>query len=602
MRRTAILAFLVGIVAAILLQLGLFALDAWPMAAGEFLGPDSYMRLTRTLACRGGLGCPDGVVPGVNAPFGYILHWPWLVDRILMALAAPFTPLLGFSSGVAVSGYILGPLLEVVAIGLLVLGGKSLLESELALVGLLAAVQLWSMFAFLSGRPDHHGLQVTLFAGFLVLLVRALTSEDGVRSNYLAGIFAGMAFWASTEALVTIPPLLGVPAVLWIAHGERKAAALNRRIAAAVLAILSLGLLVDGPEPNRWSPDFDRFSVVHVTLFALFALSWAGLERLRIPTWPRRLGVLLLAAILTAAILVRLFPGIQGGPMADLPPELWPLWLDHTAEFIPLLESADPIKVIVSLSRLLLALPAAAYLAFKAPRPQRTAWALFVVALVWFGFLTTVVQVRWAYYLLVLYPIPLAWILGTLARRLHRVSIPFLGPTLTVLAVVAVIFGPAVGTTMAFGRSRTPAEVSQPCSARQIVPTLQALSAEGDSRGVILAPIFWGPEILYRTGIGVVATPYYHRKEVGILDSHRIMTASPDRARELVLQRQIRWIVICRKADWLPLVDWREEGTFYQGLQSGTQPPWLTPVTLPDSLAGEYGLWEVEPAEEARIR
>lgn len=593
-RRIALAAFFGGLAVAVSLQLLLAADSAWLGATGEFLGPDSYMRLSRVLECRGGFGCLDGLYPRANAPFGDVLHWPWMMDWLLLLVALPLTPFIGFPSAVSASGYLLSPLLEIVAIGLLILGARSLLTRGLPFVGILAASQLWFVFAFFSVRPDHHGLQLAIFAGFLAFLIRTLLRPDERSSANAAGVFAGLAIWASTEALITLPPLFAVLAGFWLVRGGSEAAVINRRLMLSATATLCMALLFDGPQPDRWSPDFDRFSVVHLTLFGLLTALWFGLERVRAQSAYRRFGVSAFLLALIAGIMVSLYPGVHGGPMAGLPPELWTLWLDHTAEFLPLLGEDQPRLATVSMVRLLLALPVAGYLMVRGPKRHRWVWALFVITLIWFGILASIVQMRWSYYLHVLYPIPLSWALGALIHRFNSLSVRSLRPALIAVSIFVFTFGPAAGTAFAF-RGEDPGEdPTLECRARDILPVLQSLSRGEDSTGIILSQIFWGPEILYRSELDVVATPY-HRNASGIMDSHRIMATPPSSAFDLIDRRGIQWIAVCIGQDWLPLVGAHEEGTFYQVLQQGGALDRLHPVPLPETLVGKYRLWEVEP-------
>lgn len=592
-RRDAYLGFLIGVTVAVGLQLLVFTLGTTPASTGEFLGPDSYMRLSRVLECRGGFGCPDGLFPRANAPYGDILHWPWLVDRILLALAGPLVPVIGFRSAVAVAGHLFGPLMEVAAIGFLIVGARALVKRGLPFVGLLMASQLWVLFAFLSARPDHHGFQAALFAGVLAFSIRSVLAPERALWPYLAGLFGGIAIWASTEALISLAPLFAVLASLWLVFGDQASAILNRRMSAAIAGTLLLGLFLDGPLPNRWSPDFDRFSVVHVTLFTLLVILWHGLGRLRISRAGTRLVVLGLAGSVVGGVMIGLYPGVQRGPTASLPPELWSLWLNHTAEYVPLVHMSNPALLTMFVVPLLLALPTAVFLTFLGTREHRPAWAFVMTGLVWFAILTAMVQVRWTYYLQILLPIPLAWILGNILERSRRISTPLAGPALVVLSVAVFAFGPTLGAAIAFDGDTPIGGSEADCTARGIMPVLSSIGQTSGPHDVILAPIFWGPEIVYRTNLDVVATPY-HRNTSGILGSYRIMEASPDRAWDLIRERQIRWITICAGGEWLPLVRSDEEGTFYEALQRGVALPWLAPVQLPDSIGGTYALWEVD--------
>ena len=297
MRKPVLLSFIAGLAAAAALFSIWVASGSWVGLTGEFLGPDSYMRLTRVLECRGGWECPDGLLVRANAPFGTVIHWPWLMDWLLMAVAAPFLLFFPFPSALATAGYLLGPILQMICLVLVIWGGRWVLRQGLVFVGLLMASQLMVFFVFLPGRPDHHGLQAVLFAGFFASTIPVLLRRDLRFYSCMTGILAGLAMWVSTEALVTLPPVLLVLAGVWAYEGDGEMAGANRRIMLTVFLTLGVALLIDGPEPNRWSPDFDRFSIVHIIIFALLAFLWHFLERMPIRRPGRRLGALAMGGL-----------------------------------------------------------------------------------------------------------------------------------------------------------------------------------------------------------------------------------------------------------------------------------------------------------------
>ena len=111
---------------------------------------------------------------------------------------------------------------------------------------------------------------------------------------------------------------------------------------------------------------------------------------------------------------------------------------------------------------------------------------------------------------------------------------------------------------------------------------------------IILAPIFWGPEILYRTELDVVATPY-HRNSQGILASRDIMRARDDmEIGERLRARGIRYIALCRTGSWLPLLPGATEGSLHSRLLRGEAPRFLQRVELSGPDAERYGVWRVE--------
>ena len=221
--------FLPAVALVIVLQLALVAWSGWPAATGEFWGADSYMPLSRTLACEGGGACPGGVFTDTNAPFGEVIHWPFLQDRLLLALAAPLAPFVGWHDAVLVAATFFGPLLAVGSVAILLLVARTLVPRPgLYLVGVLLACQPWVFHAFAAPQVDHHGLQGFLFLGMVAGAVHVLADPGSRRWPAVMGVSLGLARWVSTEALISgFPVLLGL-AVLWVVLGGRQAARVNR--------------------------------------------------------------------------------------------------------------------------------------------------------------------------------------------------------------------------------------------------------------------------------------------------------------------------------------------------------------------------------------
>jgi asparagine N-glycosylation enzyme membrane subunit Stt3 len=590
------LAVVTGALGLLAFQILAIVLGGWPAFNGEFLGPDSYMRLNRVLECRGGLACPDGLYPDSNVPFGEALHWPFLQDWLLLGLAAPLRPFLGFRSAVIGAGYLFGPLMGILAVTAVIFAARPLISSAgLTFVGLLLALQLFVAMAFAPARPDHHGLQAVLFLAAAAAGIRLLIEPEGRGPPIFAGAMTGLALWISTEALITLAPLIVALSLMWLAQGGSDTARANRLVTLATASVLATGLLVDGPHGSRFAVEFDRFSIVHVCFFVLLTLFWWTVERSPgARSFSARLGWAALATAIISGTMVLAFPGIHRGPLADVDPLLLPIWLDLVAEYIPLLREGDPTAIVEALGPLVVGGPVTVWLAARGPHRNRGAWAFLLGFFVWFSALGLFHGVRWGYYLHVLVPTPLAWLLGELLRAARRIRWTVGVALVKVTLVVMFAAGPLLATSIllqpALASSPT---ATPPCRVGHLIPTLSALRQEADRPPVVLAPMSWGPEIVFRADHHVVATPY-HRNAPGILDSHAIMSAmSPDQAWRLLASRRIGYLVTCRGRDWSPLVRGDQAGTLYAEMQRGRVPGWLRPVPLPEALAGGYAVWEV---------
>ncbi|MGI9625730.1 MAG: hypothetical protein ACR2QM_02760 [Longimicrobiales bacterium] len=582
-----------GVFALLAAQATALALGVWTGLDGTFTGADSYMRLTRVLECTGGLACPEGVLTRSNWPHGESLHWPWLWDWILLVLSAPLRLILDPATAVTSAAYIAGPLFGVLTVAAVTFTAMRWgIKEALPYVGLIAVTQPSFAFAFAYARPDHHGIQTAFFAAGLLGVASALTRPDGHGAK-ITGVALGTGIWISTEGLITALPLLAAVAVLWTTFGGREWTRVNRELAMWTTGTLLFGLLIDGPIRGPLSVEFDRLSIVHVVLFALITTLWAtvakGHNLLGASRGRRGLTVFLGGAIALLTMMV-IFPGFERGPAAEIPEALWTTWLRYTDEYVPLIRRSDATEILGALTPFLIGLPLAAVAAMKSRGIERYLWCTIAVALCWFAGLTTFQQVRWKTYAQILTVLPLAWLLGRLLAWANALVSLRLRALARVLLVIGVVLGPqlgAAGIGLVLGRRSY--EVVDQCEPSLVIEQLSSRRGARGEPATILAPIFWGPEILNRTQQRVVATPY-HRNTQGILDSHRIMSADQDTAKRLIEARGITHIVTCPQLFWVPYVAPDSEGTLYGMLARGVAPEWLSPVSVPPP---GIGLWEV---------
>ena len=259
------------------------AIGAAPPLDGTLDGADSYMRLVRVLECHG--RCPGGLVLRSNAPFGEVLHWPFLEDWLLLGIAAPLRLVLPFRQAVVVAGYLWGPLLSILlVIGLVRIAARLVPTEFLWLVGLLLPTGLWVLLGFAPHAVDHHGFMALLFVLAVAAALPALSGEEDTgRAAVWTGIALGVGMWESIEVLAAAVPLVGALGVQWIVRGRPGLARFHRTLFAVATLVLVVALFIDGPKPNRFAAEYDRLSIVHVLLFALVTTFWVGCRRSPFP-------------------------------------------------------------------------------------------------------------------------------------------------------------------------------------------------------------------------------------------------------------------------------------------------------------------------------
>lgn len=569
----------------------------WLAGPGSFSGPDPYMRLARVLECRGGPGCPEGLFLRSNTPYGEVLHWPFLMDWLILLLAAPLRLFMGFRQAVVAAGYAVGPLLGIAALMVLTAVARRLADDRTARwATLLAATLYWALYAFAPVRPDHHGLLAALFLGGLSGTLALVRGGEDSRGWVTAGVTMGLAVWVSTEGLVAAIPLLAALGVAWVVRGDGRT---TRAVAATwscLLAIALLGVLVDGPKPEPWAVEFDRLSIVYVTALAIGTAFFTSMLRWT-PARPGARSALAGGGALAGGVLlVLLFPGIRRGPMAAVHPDMFPLYLDRTAEFMSALSLGSVTWILMALVPVAVALPVAAERAIRGPGSSRGGWAVVAGALAWFTVLAVPGQIRWAHYLHVLAPLGLASLLVRSFSTVRQAWSRPLARAAGEVGLVVVFFGWPLAVLAAQGRNA--AGGGSPCSAADMVPTLSTMEGREGRRARVLAPLYWGPELIFRAGVDVVAGPF-HRNDQGVLDSHRIMSArDPAQALTLVRERDLDYVVLCPGEDWMPHLERHDPGTLFHELARDRPPSWLRPIPLP-ATADAYRLYGVVPSDSS---
>lgn len=574
----------IGGFALLLIETGAMAVGAWGPVDGTFKGPDSYMRLFRVLECIGGQACTDGLLLRSNAPIGEALHWPWLWDWVLIALSAPFRLFMEPRSAVVTAGYLVGPLLGLCTILLLTLSAvKAQVGRGLAYVGLLAICQPYVTFLFAYTRPDHHGVQAALFTGG-VLSAAGVLSSGGRPWARAFGVFFGLGVWISTEGLISGLPLLAVLGIWWTICGGVEKARLNLEWSSWAALTTLIAVAIDGPLLGWRSVEFDRLSIVHVVLFAVMAAFWAislAWERRGETRSGSRWIHSILGAALAFGLMALAFPGFHRGPAAEMAEPLWTLWLHHTAEYVPLIRRSDLTEILVSATPFLLAFPIALW-ATGREAAQRWTWGMVIGCLVWFQILGTFQQVRWITYVHLLGALPLAWFLGRILSASERIEVPLLAAAARVVAVVGVALAPVTLTAVVGLSGRKDYATIDACEPGEVIGALGSLTGPAGGPATILAPIFWGPEILFRTPHSVIATPYHRNR--GILASHGLMSAHPDEARAQLRERGVTHIAWCPALDWLPYVNAEESPrSLFARLIAEEPPSWVRLLPNPSA-------------------
>ena len=555
---------------------------------GALADGDSYAHLVRVLDLVEAGGWFDSGFPRANAPFGDTLHWTRLFDVILIALAMALMPVLDFADALFWAGVMVSPVLHVLAAIALVWATMPVLGSTGAFVaGALTAVQ-FAILNFASvGRADHHMVFVLIAVLAFGFIVRSLNRDDVRRGDALAaGLLLALSLWVGPETLIFLALCLAASGLAWLT-GESGGAARNVDLTLGLTVGLVLVLLVERGPQGIAMVEYDRVSIVHLTLALLLLGFWAGTAS-RTMKRAGRLGVSAVGVVVISAVMLTLYPNIFLNPLDQVDPIVASIF-DRISEYASI---GDTAHFLVYLGGAIFAVPWAVWRTTEEWQgPHRWAWVLTGGALIVYLALA-IDWIRWSLYAGLFLTIVLADLIarvdGAVTRRLA-------GPARVLVKVLLTVFlaiGPfglgAVGLYAADG-----AGAPRNCPVREMADVLNR-PPWGERSRIILASANFGTEILYRTGHKVVST-LHHRNAAGILDGVRILGGHDDGVvLGLVRRRGIDLVLLCPESDndsyFLKGTDDR---ALYRRLENGDPSSWLREVALSTSLAQRFRLFEV---------
>ena len=595
----------------VLLLIGLQVLIVWrdPSLLKDRIlwDADGYTRLVRVEALVESRNWYDDAAVRANVPYGTTLHWTRPFDVLLLAGASPLLPFVPVNDALYWSGALINPLLHVVSlVALMWAAGPLLRRRDVPYLGILvlALPAVHSYFGI--GRVDHHGLILLLFVVILGLGVRLLVAPPTFRLSIVTGFAGALMMWVSVEALVTIAIVLAALTLSWLIRDRPRTANLAAFSSALWLGLL-VGLISERAPGDLFAVEYDRLSVVHAFVLVLPVVLFLAIYLLesRDPTWSwarRRWSLVVLGIGLALAAVAVTAPRFFGGPYVDVDPGVVSVWLDNVMEVRSLIWADSPLRsareIVFLLGHAIVAVPALVLLVRGTQRSERQGWIFVAIAVAVFVPLT-LYQARWATYAEFVLVIPYAELMGVALDAIQRRfredghhSVLLAASRAGVVAGFACVFL-LLGALLYRLEARSDLS-SGKCPLTPMAAHLGADPNLVESPRRVMAFIFDGPEIVYRSPHAVVATPY-QRNTAGILDTYDFFTAtSGQRARKIIDDRRIELVLLCRRGN--EARRYRGDGTrrtMYDKLFAGDSPAWLRPWPLPEALAADYSLFEV---------
>lgn len=619
---------------------------AWPAVShGGLLNPDSYMRLVR-LREMVAAGAPlDGVARDGSGQ-GMVLPWSHLLDSLVVLLAAPFAPWLGWDEAARRVAVGFGPLCMGALAAAVAWAVSPLAERRWRLVAPVMLVVSPPLVAYgLPGVLHHHVLLAVCAVMVAGWAGRAAAGGPGgaregaregagqgadARAGLRAGAWGAVGLWFSPE---TAPFTLAAFAALglsWLAGpGRAHAAAGLRGAGTAFLAVLAAAYAVDPPLDRPFDPALDRLSTVWLALGAACCASgWLAWLASRwapgpgpVPGRARLAGAAM--AVLPPLVWLCAFPRVLLGPDALMTPEQARAFFDVIGEMQPVAGWGEAARDLAPGAL------AAGLTAWWAAHRRSVPWAwaaLCAAAAVGLGALHLRFAAYPAAFAAAALPVVLTRCPGSEGRRLGRdggsappgqsvsggtrttemedaperggisgavvfrpsagVFIPA-GPFARPALLLAFVAGPLLGADAA--RASDAGAPPARCTAPPPVALLDPAAGE-----VVLTGPNEAPELLYRTGVLTVGS-LYHRGIESYMRLRAAWRSGPaDEQPDAVRATGARWVLACRGAARDLLVSDLPPDTLRDRLARGEAPPWLS---LAGSDEAGWMLWRVVGAE-----
>jgi hypothetical protein len=610
-RGRAVSTALVIVVAWLLFHLLLAAAHDTPILTGGLLGPDSYMRLVRVEALLESGAWYDHRIERSNAPFGEELHWTRPFDLLLLAGATPLAPLLGWKTALYWSGALVSPLLQLLSALAFAWALCPLIRPGLWLLPTIALlIQPAAAATGLPGRADHHALFLLVFVLQWGFLLRALIDRRDRMSAIWAGALGGFSLWLSVEFILSAGLAVSGLAIAWLLDPEGRARQ-NARHALGFFLVIAAAVAAEYPPWEVLRVAYDKVSAVHLLLAGELLVFWAVLHgplprrcAAALAHLPGRLLIALIGAVLATAPLVLFFTPFFAGPMAEVDPRVVPIWLDKVLEMRDLIprdrESLG--DAIVYLGHLTIALP---FLVWRIKQVQgigaRLPWIVLTLAIVAFS-LTAFLHLRFAAFAEVLILFAVAAFIdsafaaaGGIRSDVQRGLVR--GGVMALLLVGPLIAGKAIANSglEGFAERDAPATANTVCDVGAMTRHMEAVHTDPEEAAIVLAFMDLGPQILYRSRLGVIGTPY-HRNGAGIIDGHAMLASEDDgAAREMMRARGVDFVLLCPgSAERAFYSDRDSKSRLYDRLAAGEPPAWLRSLALPPLLTETFMLYRVD--------
>ena len=536
--------------------------------ASASMDADNAMRLVEIQDYLGGQDWFDVSQARLGPDGGTAMHWSRLVDVPVLAITSLLDVFLPSEAALHWATVVWPPVSVLLLVWALVTGARFLGGREtLVFTCIIAATILFRHQNFLSGRIDHHNLQL----GFLALsLAFSIDPQRRPTSLAVAGAALASSVAIGAEVYPFVAMICAFHALDWALAGrvaKRGAVAFGVSLAAMTAVFFAASVA----PANYGAVYCDALSLVTVSAALLggagLAFAAASLSGRPLAWRLTGLGMIGLGCGLLLALQA---PQCLANPLDGLPTIARTLWLEQVDEArplfaarpnawqeIPFMTGITLVAAIVSLFQIELGI-------------NRRAHVVFLLLLV-LDLVLTLQQVRFYAFGHIFAILPLgAWVAGLFSGRPDGGE-RGVGYLLALAVSVPLVWGaPGLFLKSASGGGAAVADAT--CASPDVLSALDA-----QPPGLVLSVADAAPDILRYTGQRALHG-HYHRNAAGIDMALRIFISPPDEAAGLMRADGVSYVLACPSHGEMQMLAKAHPEGLAARLAAGDKMDFLAPV------------------------
>lgn len=530
------------ILCSIIFSLCWFLFAAFEMYTGSkefyFLDTDCYTRYLRiTDWLNGDFSWFEKIFPFTNCPHGEILHFTRINDVLWLIFSLPFFAFMPVKEAIFAGGLIFSPILFIITMSLIMSGLKKYLGTRnftkpSLFIFIISFMYLLKTMVFNFGRPDHHSLML-LFATYLSIALILPTNKK----MFWAGIVAALGIWASSafEGMLLAYIVLAILCIgiIFYKHSFSYAYYYTLGMFLGVLA----AYILNPPFKGYLYFDNARLSLIHVAACGLTLAVFALCSRINLQKLWQKISFISVGAAVSFAILLMIF-GINTVFTPIYDKKIIEYFVTYISEMKPILPPESWYLALGSLEILFLCR------FFRRKKFADTAlYTLFFLYLPIAAFIRRFLQYEILFFVFI-NAIMLTELFKNITKsETHKWA--------TLLCIVV-----NLANALSFSYDVTPTRASYP-----------------KLDGCALTDIFFAPQMIYKTGITTLGSPYHNNVE-GIVETIELFSLKDERQiRNSLLRYKIKYIVLPRYE--LSYLENLAENSLYKILKSGKTFSWL---------------------------